>query len=131
MKKKPMVHSNIGPVIVDFIEELEIQLDQELCSYYNTNSPKSRSALPATAPTKLLKAISDEKADTMTKSTSADITSINKAKAPTPSKINVQVIIIYNYIRKIDPSSLKLMIIQLAVIIYITIIQAEHQVMII
>ncbi|KYN04107.1 Tubulin glycylase 3A [Cyphomyrmex costatus] len=89
-KKKSMVHSNIGPVIVDLIEELEIQLDQELYSYYNTDSPKSRSALPATAPTKPLKAISDEKIETMTKSTSAGTTSINKTKSPTPSKTNVQ-----------------------------------------
>ncbi|XP_018313000.1 tubulin glycylase 3A isoform X1 [Mycetomoellerius zeteki] len=89
-KKKSMVHSNIGPVIVDLIEELEIQLDQELCSYYNTDSPKSRPALPATAPTKSLKTISDEKAEIMTKSTSAGTTSINKTKSPTPSKTNVQ-----------------------------------------
>ncbi|XP_077257417.1 tubulin glycylase 3A-like isoform X2 [Temnothorax americanus] len=90
-KKKSMVHSNIGPVIVDLIEELEIQLDQELYSYYNTDSPKSRPALPATAPAKPSKAsISDEKAETVTKSTSACTTSIIKTKSPTPSKTNVQ-----------------------------------------
>lgn len=90
-----MAHSNIGPVIVDLIEELEIQLDQELYSYYNTDSPKPKPALPATAPTKPSKAsISDEKAETMTKSTSAGTTSINKTKSPTPSKITNQVIII-------------------------------------
>ncbi|XP_071555589.1 tubulin glycylase 3A isoform X3 [Temnothorax nylanderi] len=90
-KKKSMVHSNIGPVIVDLIEELEIQLDQELYSYYNTDSPKSRPALPATAPAKPSKAsISDEKAETVTKSTSACATSIIKTKSPTPSKTNVQ-----------------------------------------
>lgn len=86
-----MVH-NIGPVIVDLIEELEIQLDQELYSYYNTDSPKSKSALPATAPIKSSKA-SDEKAKTVAKSTSASTTSINKTKSPTSlSKSNVQVI---------------------------------------
>ncbi|KAG5334689.1 TTL3A glycylase, partial [Acromyrmex charruanus] len=88
-KKKSIVHNNIGPVIVDLIEELEVQFDQKLYSLYNTNSPrKSRPALPATAPTKPLKAISDEKTKTMTKSTSADLTttSINKTKSLTPSK---------------------------------------------
>lgn len=91
-----MVHSNIGPVIVDLIEELEIQLDQELYSYYNTDSPKPKPALPATAPIKSLKAsISDEKVKTVTKSTSAGTTSINKTKSPTSSKINVQVIRIW------------------------------------
>lgn len=89
-----MVHSNIGPVIVDLIEELEIQLDQELFSY-NTDSPKSKPALPATAPAKSSKpSISDEKAETVTKSTSAGTTSINKTKSPTPSKTNTQVITI-------------------------------------
>lgn len=87
-----MVHSNIGPVIVDFIEELEIQLDQELYSYYNTDSSKTRPILPATAPSKAL--ISEEKAETVTKSTSAGTTSINKTKSPTPSRTNIQVIII-------------------------------------
>lgn len=85
-----MVHSNIGPVIVDLIEELETQLDQELCSYYNTDSPKSRLALPATAPTK--PSISDEKAEILTKSTSANEKSINKIKSSTLPKTNVQVI---------------------------------------
>ncbi|XP_018338139.1 PREDICTED: tubulin monoglycylase TTLL3-like [Trachymyrmex septentrionalis] len=89
-KKKSMVHSNIGPVIVDLIEELEIQFDQEFYSYCNSNSPKSRLVLPATAPTKPLKVISDEKVETMTKSTSAGTTSINKTKSPTPAKTNVQ-----------------------------------------
>lgn len=83
-----MVHSNIGPVIVDLIEELETQLDQELCSYYNTDSPKSRLALPATAPTK--PSISDEKAEILTKSTSANEKSINKIKSSTLPKTNVQ-----------------------------------------
>ncbi|XP_012541094.2 tubulin glycylase 3A isoform X2 [Monomorium pharaonis] len=95
-KKKSIVHNDIGPEIVDLIEELEIQLDQELHSYYNTNSPKSRSALSATVPAKAL--ISEEKVETVTKSTSAGITinktpmntSINKTKSPTPSRTNVQ-----------------------------------------
>lgn len=87
MKKKSVVHNNIGPVIVDLIEELEIQLDQELYSYYNTDSFKSRLTLPATAPMKT--SISDEKTETLTKSTSAN-TSISKIKSPTSSRINIQ-----------------------------------------
>ncbi|XP_029162007.1 tubulin monoglycylase TTLL3-like [Nylanderia fulva] len=87
MKKKSVVHNNIGPVIVDLIEELEIQLDQELYSYYNTDSPKSRLTLPATAPIKT--SISDEKTETLTKSTSAN-TSISKIKSPTLSRTSVQ-----------------------------------------
>lgn len=83
------MHNNIGPVIVDLIEELEIQLDQELNSYYNTDLPKSRLALPATAPTK--SSNSDEK-EILTKSTSANAKSINKIKSSTLSKTNVQVI---------------------------------------
>lgn len=96
MKKKSTVHSNIGPVIVDLIEELEIQLDQELYSYYNTDSPKSIPALPATAPAKPSEAsTSEEKVETeekVTKSTSAGTTSISKIKSLTPSKTKVQVI---------------------------------------
>ncbi|XP_025992569.1 tubulin glycylase 3A isoform X2 [Solenopsis invicta] len=90
-KKKSIAHSNIGPVIVDLIEELEIQLDQELYSYYNTDSPKSRPALPATAPAKPSKAsISEEKAETAAKSTSAGTISIDKTKSPIPSRTNTQ-----------------------------------------
>lgn len=91
-KKKSMVHSNIGPVIVDLIEELELQLDQELYSYYNADSSKQIPALPATAPpVKPPKpSISDEKTETVSKSTSAGTTSINKTKSPTPSRTNVQ-----------------------------------------
>ncbi|XP_076679200.1 tubulin glycylase 3A-like isoform X2 [Andrena cerasifolii] len=54
-KKKSVVHNQIGPVIVDLIEELEIQLDQEFYAYYKVESPKLRQALPATAPPKPLK----------------------------------------------------------------------------
>ncbi|XP_070148744.1 tubulin glycylase 3A-like [Polyergus mexicanus] len=89
MKKKRIVHNNIGPVIVDLIEELEIQLDQKLYSCYNTDSPKSRLALPATAPTK--PSISDEKAEILIKSTSANMKSINKIKSPTLSRTNIQI----------------------------------------
>lgn len=86
MKKKSMVHGNIGPVIVDLIEELEIQLDQELLSYHNTvDSLKPKPALPATASAKSSK-MSDEKLETVTKSTSADTTSVIKTKSP----INIQ-----------------------------------------
>ncbi|XP_076228210.1 tubulin glycylase 3A [Nomia melanderi] len=54
-KKKSTMHTQIGPVIVDLIEELEIQLDQEFYAYYKVESPKFRQALPATAPPKPLK----------------------------------------------------------------------------
>ncbi|XP_020290442.1 tubulin glycylase 3A-like isoform X2 [Pseudomyrmex gracilis] len=84
VKKKPTVHNSIGPVIVDLIEELEIQLDQELCSYYsNTDSPKSRPALPATAPAKPKMFATNEKTETTAKSTSAGTTLIQKTKSPT------------------------------------------------
>lgn len=49
------MHNQIGPVIVDLIEELEIQLDQEFYAYYKVESPKLRQALPASAPAKPLK----------------------------------------------------------------------------
>ncbi|XP_011641876.1 tubulin glycylase 3A-like isoform X2 [Pogonomyrmex barbatus] len=90
-KKKSVIH-NIGPVIVDLIEKLEIQLDQELYSYYNPDSPKSRPALPATAPVKPSKtSISDEKTETVTKSISANTTtSVNKPKSSTPPRTNIQ-----------------------------------------
>ncbi|XP_016913795.2 tubulin glycylase 3A-like isoform X1 [Apis cerana] len=45
-KKKSITHNQIGPVIVDLIEELEIQLDQEFYAYYKMDSPKLRQALP-------------------------------------------------------------------------------------
>ncbi|XP_014598240.1 PREDICTED: tubulin glycylase 3A-like isoform X1 [Polistes canadensis] len=73
-KKKSVVHSQIGPVIVDLIEELEIQLDQEFYSYYKNESPKHRQALPATAPVIPITSKSSvplEKPDRMSKSTSA------------------------------------------------------------
>ncbi|XP_017788725.1 PREDICTED: uncharacterized protein LOC108571236 [Habropoda laboriosa] len=54
-KKKSTVHNQIGPVIVDLIEELEIQLDQEFYAYYKVDSPKLRQVLPASAPPKPLK----------------------------------------------------------------------------
>ncbi|XP_046470709.2 tubulin glycylase 3A-like [Neodiprion pinetum] len=44
---KSTVHSYIGPVIVDLIEELEIQLDQEFYAYYKLESPKMRQAITA------------------------------------------------------------------------------------
>lgn len=39
-QKKSTVHSHIGPVIIDLIEELEIQLDQEFSSYYKEEAQK-------------------------------------------------------------------------------------------
>ncbi|KAL6434340.1 hypothetical protein ACFW04_006042 [Cataglyphis niger] len=88
LKKKSIhIHNNIGPAIVDLIEEIEIQLDQELYSCY-TDLPKSGLTFLATAPTK--PSISNEKVETLTKSTSASIKSINKIKSPTLSKTNIQ-----------------------------------------
>ncbi|KAG7189152.1 hypothetical protein KM043_008719 [Ampulex compressa] len=82
-KKKSMVHSHIGPVIVDLIEELEIRLDQEFYAYYKTDSPKFRETLPATAPTKPSKVpVLNDKTESLTKSTSAGTTSYVKAKSP-------------------------------------------------
>ncbi|XP_023288631.1 tubulin glycylase 3A [Orussus abietinus] len=45
-RNKSTLHSHIGPVIVDLIEELEIQLDQEFYAYYKMESAKLRRALP-------------------------------------------------------------------------------------
>lgn len=39
-QKKSNVQSHIGPIIIDLIEELEIQLDQEFSSYYKEESQK-------------------------------------------------------------------------------------------
>ncbi|XP_050488787.1 tubulin glycylase 3A-like isoform X1 [Bombus huntii] len=68
-KKKSTVHNQIGPVIVDLIEELEIQLDQEFYAYYKMDSPKLRQALPTSAPPKpLITAVLIDKQESTVKS---------------------------------------------------------------
>ncbi|XP_050591157.1 tubulin glycylase 3A-like isoform X2 [Bombus affinis] len=68
-KKKSTVHNQIGPVIVDLIEELEIQLDQEFYAYYKVDSPKLRQALPTSAPPKpLITAVLIDKQESTVKS---------------------------------------------------------------
>lgn len=73
------MHNQIGPVIVDLIEELEIQLDQEFYAYYKMESPNLRQALPATAPPKTFKSAAFiDKQESTAKS------------APTGSTVNVK-----------------------------------------
>ncbi|XP_076241622.1 tubulin glycylase 3A-like [Calliopsis andreniformis] len=83
-KKKSTVHNQIGPVIVDLIEELEIQLDEEFYAYYKVESPKLRQALPATAPLKPLKtAVLIDKQESTVKSAPAHGPTVNvKSKSP-------------------------------------------------
>lgn len=87
-KKKSIIHNQIGPVIVDLIEELEIQLDQEFYSYYKTESPKYRQALPATAPVFLHQSRNSktslpvDKLERMTKSTSAGTVPVRMGLKP-------------------------------------------------
>ncbi|XP_015606917.1 tubulin glycylase 3A [Cephus cinctus] len=89
-KKKSTVHSYIGPVIVDLIEELEIQLDQEFYTCYKLESPKMRQSLPATAPSKSSKpSLVSVKHESTATSTSAAITSQNtKIKSPALNQKN-------------------------------------------
>ncbi|CAL7950650.1 unnamed protein product [Xylocopa violacea] len=83
-KKKSIVHNQIGPVIVDLIEELEIQLDQEFYAYYKVDSPKLRQALPTTAPVKPKPAVLIDKQESTVKSAPVGNTMANyKAKSPT------------------------------------------------
>lgn len=95
MKRKPVMHSNIGPVIVDLIEELEVELDQELHSHYQMDSPTSQHILPTTAPVKPLKTSIPEKSDENAETTSASAISVNKMKLPT----NIHEVI-NNFIKK-------------------------------
>ncbi|XP_043257421.1 tubulin glycylase 3A-like [Colletes gigas] len=88
-KKKSMVHNQIGPVIVDLIEELEIQLDQEFYAYYKVESPKLRQTLPSTAPLKSLKtAVLVDKQESTAKSAPANGSYNAKTKSPGNSRIN-------------------------------------------
>lgn len=86
-----MVHNQIGPVIVDLIEELEIQLDQEFYAYYKVESPKLRQALPATAPPKPLKtAVLIDKQESTAKSAPANGTAAtNKGKSPVAVQVSI------------------------------------------
>ncbi|XP_053978538.1 tubulin glycylase 3A-like [Hylaeus volcanicus] len=82
-KKKAAVHNQIGPVIVDLIEELEIQLDQEFYAYYKVESPKLRQTLPITAPPKPLKAVVlVDKQESTAKSAPAGGLNTVKTKSP-------------------------------------------------
>ncbi|KAK2584804.1 hypothetical protein KPH14_007117 [Odynerus spinipes] len=109
-KKKSVIHNQIGPVIVDLIEELEIQLDQEFYSYYKTESPKHRQALPATAPVfprTSKTGISIEKLERMTKSTSAGTVPTRTGTKPSRLEQHNQTKMIYkekNPIQKIRKS---------------------------
>ncbi|KAK9293902.1 hypothetical protein QLX08_011309 [Tetragonisca angustula] len=84
-KKKSTVHNQIGPVIVDLIEELEIQLDQEFYAYYKMDSTKLRQALPTSAPTKpLITAVLIDKQESTVKSAPVSGPKPNvKSKPPT------------------------------------------------
>ncbi|XP_076765431.1 tubulin glycylase 3A isoform X2 [Xylocopa sonorina] len=83
--KKSIVQNQIGPVIVDLIEELEIQLDQEFYAYYKVDSPKLRQALPTTAPAKPSKpAVLIDKQESTVKSAPVGNTIASyKSKSPT------------------------------------------------
>ncbi|OAD61024.1 Tubulin glycylase 3A [Eufriesea mexicana] len=84
-KKKSTVHNQIGPVIVDLIEELEIQLDQEFYAYYKVDSPKLRQALPSTAPAKpLITAVLIDKQESTVKSAPL-LGQIDNVKAKSPT----------------------------------------------
>ncbi|XP_034178035.2 tubulin glycylase 3A [Osmia lignaria lignaria] len=84
-KKKSTIHNQIGPVIVDLIEELEIQLDQEFYAYYKVESPKLRQALPASAPAKPTKTgvLIDKQEATVKSAPVTGTTAHSKVKSPT------------------------------------------------
>lgn len=85
------MHTQIGPVIVDLIEELEIQLDQEFYAYYKVESPKLRQALPATAPSKPFKpAVLIDKQESTVKSAPAGGQVVNaKTKSVGAVQVNI------------------------------------------
>jgi len=86
MKKKSMIQSNIGPVIIDLIEELEIELEQEVSSM---KSLKPKPVFSMTAQTEFsIASVSDEKLETETKSTSMN-TSIPAVKIKSLSSVQV------------------------------------------
>jgi len=79
MKKKSMIQSSIGPVIIDLIEELEIELEQEMSS---VKSFKPKPVFSMTAQTESsITSISDEKLQTETKSTSVNTIPAIKIKS--------------------------------------------------
>ncbi|CAK9819534.1 Tubulin glycylase 3A [Anthophora quadrimaculata] len=84
-KKKSAVHNQIGPVIVDLIEELEIQLDQEFYAYYKVDSPKLRQVLPTSAPPKPVKVsvLIDKQESTMKSAPTASTANNIKPKSTT------------------------------------------------
>ncbi|XP_066587676.1 tubulin glycylase 3A-like [Prorops nasuta] len=86
-KKKPMNQAHIGPMIVDLLEEIELQLDKAYYEYFETASSKFRQALPATAPAKSSK-ISTllEKPTMLTKGTSA--IQLNSKNPPPADQVN-------------------------------------------
>lgn len=77
------MHSYIGPVIVDLIEELEIQLDQEFYAYYKLDSPKLRQAVTAPELSKTSKtSIGLQKQEFTGKSSVGTSLSSTKARSP-------------------------------------------------
>jgi len=84
MKKKSIIQSNIGPVIIDLIEELEIELEQEMS---NVKSLKPKPVFSMTVQTEsLVTSTSNEKLETETKGTSMNAIPVVKSLS------NVQVI---------------------------------------
>lgn len=93
------MHNQIGPVIVDLIEELEIQLDQEFYAYYKVDSPKLRQALPTSAPPKpLITAVLIDKQESTVKSAPVVGPVPNvKSKFPTSVQVRITMIKSRNY----------------------------------
>ena len=90
------MHSQIGPVIVDLIEELEIQLDQEFYSYYKMESPKE--ALPMLETPVMLTTGTDSLNVEMNKKNPPVRTIIsNDVKATSPNSSQVNIIFLFIY----------------------------------
>ncbi|XP_048508752.1 tubulin glycylase 3A-like isoform X2 [Athalia rosae] len=85
---KSAVHTYIGPVIVDLIEELEIQLDQEFYAYYKLDSPRLRHALTAPEFSMSSKTSigSSQKIELGTTTSTETPPSSNKIKSPNQNK---------------------------------------------
>ena len=92
------MHSHIGPVIVDLIEELEIQLDQEFYSYYKMEHPKE--ALPMLEPPEQSTAgVEPMNVETNTKTVTANSPSNHvKTKSPISLQVNFHLIYHGNYV---------------------------------
>lgn len=90
-KKKSITHNQIGPVIVDLIEELEIQLDQEFYAYYKMDSPKLRQALPTSIRPKSLitTVLIDKQESTMKSAPVVRPNSNTKAKFPILTQVRI------------------------------------------